>query len=367
MVLFSSLIRQIETDFHRSDAAFGLFYLARALVFAVGAFSGGFLTERFGRRRVLVAGTAIVALASFFSGLIHDWTLFLCVAAAGNLGAAIIDSGINALALDLFRDARAAALNLLHLFFGAGGLIAPFVVGALASSGVPWRTFPILTGLLFLVLVPPLLLSPMPHGRAERTETGVKARLWSGPFLWLALAIALYAGAEVGVSNWLVRLLAAQPLLAATATLSLFWGGLTVGRLLSAWVAERLDYVGFAAGCTLFASAALFAAVLTPWPLSVPLYTLAGLLYGPVYPMIMAVGGRLYPGRLAALSGTLTTAAEAGIIVYPPLMGVMAGSVGLGVGMMGAAALGLPTVLAILMTRSGTSRLESSARSAVAE
>ena len=82
------------------------------------------------------------------------------------------------------------------------------------------------------------------------------------------------------------------------------------------------------------------AAIIAPsLPASILLFGLVGFAYGPVFPLIMAVGGDLFPGRSAAVSGFLSGAAVVGSIVYPPLMGFLSVGVGLGVAMAGAAAL----------------------------
>lgn len=65
--------------------------------------------------------------------------------------------------------------------------------------------------------------------------------------------------------------------------------------------------------------------------------------------MIIALGGNIYPHRLAALSGSLTTSAVAGSVVYPPLMGVLASTIGLAGGLAGAALLGIPATAGIIM------------------
>jgi fucose permease len=198
---------------------------------------------------------------------------------------------------------------------------------------------------------------PMPSGRHRPADVlGEAVALPSEqrmlPFIALAAAIALYVGAELGVSTWVVRLLSNQPLAVATSALSIFWLGLSAGRLLSRWVAELFDYTEFTVACVLLASGSLVLAVLVPWlPLQLALYALTGLFNGPIYPMIMAIGGQLYPHRLAALSGGLTTGASFGTLIYPPLMGIMAAQVGLKVGMLGAAFLGIPAVGCLLLAR----------------
>jgi fucose permease len=74
---------------------------------------------------------------------------------------------------------------------------------------------------------------------------------------------------------------------------------------------------------------------------SIALFALAGFATGPVYPMIMAVGGDRYPDRSAAVSGVLSGAAVTGSIVYPPIMGFLSVTVGLTVAMLGTVVLGL--------------------------
>jgi fucose permease len=78
------------------------------------------------------------------------------------------------------------------------------------------------------------------------------------------------------------------------------------------------------------------------------LYGLAGLFYGPVYPRSLAIGGTIYPRRVAALSGSLGAAAVVGSVVYPPLVGLLATPIGLLAGLVGASLLGMPTALAIM-------------------
>ncbi len=360
-VIVSSLIRSLERAFHESDAGFGLLYLLGSLLFGVGAFMSGFLTERLGRKIVLASGAGVAVAALAVMALTSSWIVFLVSSAVMAWGTAVLDAGINALVLDLYRSERGSALNLLHLFFGVGALISPFMIGAALTSGLGWRVTIVVSDLLFVVLLLAFALLAMPSGRHDRSVRVVRGHAEAGtagfgPFLWLALAIALYVAAEVGVSNWLVRLLASQPLIAATATLSLFWGGLAGGRLLSFWIAERFNYVVFTVACMLLGSLSLACAVLTPWPADAVFFTLTGLLYGPIYPMIMALGGRAYPDRLATLSGSLTTAAQVGSVIYPPLMGLMASRIGLSAGMMGAAVLGVPAALSILAMRPLTVR-----------
>ena len=122
-----------------------------------------------------------------------------------------------------------------------------------------------------------------------------------------------------------------------------------VGRLVSAAVADRFDAVAIAIVSSAFAGVAIIAAVLSPSvPLTVALFAIGGFGFGPIYPLIMAIGGTLYPERLAAVSGGLGASAVAGSVIYPPLMGFVSVGMGLGVGMFGTGLLGFATAGALL-------------------
>lgn len=155
--------------------------------------------------------------------------------------------------------------------------------------------------------------------------------------------------AEVGVSNWLVRFLEPAPLTTATFALSLYWAGLTVGRLLASGIADRFDHLRFTIACTIAMAILTAVAILAPsLPLSIAAFGLAGIASGPVFPMIVALGGERYPERSAAVGGSLTGMAVIGSVVYPPAMGFLSVTVGLTAAMLGTVAMGLASAVALV-------------------
>lgn len=356
-LLVPSLIRSIEQTFDQNDAGIGLFYLVYSAIYALGSFGGGPATERVGRRTILVGAATLHGLGIAALGLAGTWEAFLLAGLPAALGAGALDGGSNGLFLDLFRTGRGRAMNLLHLFFSLGALSAPLVVGSLVAAGVPWQRVVVASGLLLLPLAVGYLLAPMPGGRRDAlavragsaARTGMGPRLLSGPILLLGIAIACYVASEIGVSNWLVRFLEPAPLTTATLALSLYWGGIAVGRLLSSAIADRFDHVRFTAACAAGMAATIAAAVAVPsLPLSIALFAVAGVASGPVFPMIVALGGERFPERSAAVGGLLTGLAVVGGLIYPPFMGVLSVTVGLPIAMGGNAVLALACMAALL-------------------
>jgi fucose permease len=356
-VLVPSLVRQVETRFGVDDAALGLFYLATSLAYAAASFTGGVLTERLGRRAVL--GTAAIVVAAGFAveGGAPSWAWFLAGGPLLGLGSGAIDGGMNSLVLDVVDAGRGRALNLLHLFFSIGAFVSPLVVGRLVSAGIEWQLVLLASAAAALPLALALWLVPMPSGRsaAPSASLGPGAAATSAvaasrtPLVLLALAIACYVASEIGVSNWIVRFLSGADLGTATLALSGFWAGLALGRLTGSRVADRLPHGPFAAGAAVVAGLAVFVAALAPSVgFSIGAFVVGGFAMGPIFPMIIAIGGDRYPDRLSTTAGTLTAVAVVGGTVYPPAMGLLSATIGIGAGMLGAGVLAVSSGVLIL-------------------
>jgi fucose permease len=354
-LLVPSLIRSIERDFGQSDAGIGIYYLVWAVAYACGSLGGGVLTEHVGRRGILVGaalahGVGLAALA-----FMPPWGIVLASAVPGGLGAGALDGGANGLILDLYHAARGRALNTLHLFFSLGALSSPLVVGQLVDAGVAWQWIVFISALVVLPLAGSYAIARLPHGRHRADVTaspGAGHIALSWPLLTLEVAIACYVAAEVGVSDWLVRFLDTVPLGIATGSLSLFWAGLALGRLVAARIADRFDHLRFTAVAITVAAFAIVAAVAAPIVgVSIALFGLVGFAFGPVFPMIVAIGGERFPERSAAVGGFLTGAAVFGAVLYPPVMGFLSVNIGLTIAMLGTGVLSLACTVSLIVAR----------------
>lgn len=362
-LLIPSLIRSIEATFDQTDAGIGLVYFLYSIAYVGGSLGGGAVTERLGRRTVLVGAALLHAAGLVGMGLAGAWPFFVLVTVPAGLGAGIIDGGANGLFLDLFRSGRGRAMNLLHLCFSVGALSAPLVAGALVSNGTPWQAVMIGSGAALVLLAIAFGLIGMPAGRREQQAAESPSqegpmllprtgRLLSRPLVLLGVGIACYVASEVGVSNWLVRFLEPAPLSIATLALSLFWAGIAAGRLISSQIADRFDHLDFTIACAGLLAVTLAGAILIPdLPISIGLFALSGLASGPIFPMIVALGGERFPERSAAVGGFLTGMGVIGGTIYPPAMGLLSVIVGLPVAMFGNVVLAVACMIALAAVR----------------
>jgi fucose permease len=315
--------------------------------------------ERLGRGLVLPAAAFTMAAGLGLEAVAPSWAVFVFGAGIGGLGSGAVEVGMNGLFLDRFHEDRGRALNRLHLCFSLGALAAPLAIGVLVGAGAAWRLpFAATSAVVFAVglrlvtrdLSVPHVATATLSGGGHGGGPGGRRLPW--PLVFLALASACYIASESGVSSWLVRFLDAAPTGVATLALSLFWAGLAIGRLVASRVAHQFAPIAVATACGLATGAALVAAVAVPWiAASIAFFAVAGVACGPIFPMIVASAGALYPARANAVSGILTAAAVAGSVVYPPVMGFISDGLGLGVGMAGAGLLALACAGALLVVR----------------
>ena len=350
-LLLPSLIRVVKGDFGQTDAGFGLLYFISAVFYAFGGLGTGLLHERFGRRAILMTAALLIAAGLMTEGLAPTWPLLLVGVAIAGAGAGAIDAGTNGLFMDLYPAGGGGPLNGLHLFFGVGAMLAPPIIAWLIVAGADWRYVVAGTGIVALGFVLPIRVSGSvaDHRGHPSHGTGDPGRLDHRlPLVALAVAIGCYVSSEFGVSSWMVGFLADESLGMASLALGAFWAGLAFGRLVAVRFADRFDPVVLASTCAAVSGVAIAVVVAThAGAVAIVSLAIAGFASGPVYPLIMAIGGRLYPGRAAQVSGLLTAAGVVGLVVYPPLMGLMSGYVGLGAGMAGAAALAICCAVAV--------------------
>ncbi len=346
-LLVPSLIRFVAPAFGQSDAGMGAYFLVTALAYGVGALFGGRLIRRFGARVVLPTAAALMAAGLLVQGFTGAWVMFALAGILTCVGASSADVGIQALILDLFPHARGRALNLLHVAYGAGALLAPLTLAALVGLGVPWPWLMTgsgvavgIAGLALALTVPANPGAHAPAGDPAATVGAVRTRRLPLFLLVMAVSIVCYVAAEAGVSDWLVRYLADLPIAQASLALTMFWGGIAAGRLVFARIGNRLDPQRSAAVLAVVGGALLTLAIAAPvGALSPVLFGAVGLAFGPIFPLVVAAAGARMPGESATVTGTLVFAAVIGAVLYPPAIGFLSGVIGLQAAMFGTAIL----------------------------
>ena len=156
--MYTPAVPHMTEYFGVSDAMVNLTMVGYFFFFAVSMLVFGPLSDRFGRRPLLVMGFAVYAAASALCALSTSiWTL-IAVRVVQAAGAGAVNATCTAIVKDAFsRRKRESVLSIMQVMFVVGPVAAP-VIGAAVLQFATWRaTFWILCGIGAVCLVMALL------------------------------------------------------------------------------------------------------------------------------------------------------------------------------------------------------------------
>ncbi len=298
------------------------------------------LTAKFSTRGVTVASVFLSAAALFgFSISTRFWMLCLWAVPYG-LAAGCIDSAINNYVALHYRSRH---MSWLHCFWGVGTVISPCVMSwALRHSGwqLGYRTVALMQLAIGVVLVLTLPVWNIHRDEAQTARAGqllgIRGALKIKGAPTLFVGFFAYCGAEGTSILWASSYLAGERGFSAqraAASAAVLYVGITVGRFVSGFIADKVGDRGMIRLGTGVIAAAL--AVLT-LPGGGELGALLGLgLLGlgnaPVYPAIIhATPANFGAENSQGIIGMQMASAYVGSTLMPPLFGLIANRAGLG-------------------------------------
>jgi EmrB/QacA subfamily drug resistance transporter len=189
----------IGRDFHASLATLQWVVIAYTLTLAGLLLFSGALGDKYGRKRVFLAGVAWFAVASVLCGVTPDAPVLIVARAVQGVGAALLTPGSLAILEASFRpEDRSKAIGAWSGFAGVGTAIGPFLGGWLIAA-VSWR-------LIFIINVPVAALvlvvavRQVPESRNE-ADTG-KLDTPGGLLVTAGLVGLAYGLIEGPASGW---------------------------------------------------------------------------------------------------------------------------------------------------------------------
>ncbi len=321
------------------DLAFadrGLFISALFVGLLAGSLASGPIVDRMGQRAVLAASAAAVAGCLPLFAAASGFALAVAALAALGLACAGMNTAANALSSELFPSERGRRMNGLALMVGLGGLALPAAI-ALAAGALSWRAIVVSGGIAAgaAAIVGAVVAAP-PAVAVQTGWAAFSGVLRQPGFAWSGLMVLLGAATEASVAGWTSTYLGARGFTPAAATwaLSSHWLGLVIGRIALSRQVDR----GKATAVT--AAALCGSAAIAGFALAGDRRVLAaapfviGLAIAVVVPTSLALAGERYRVNAGTLFGILLTLAQAGAMIVPSIVGIVAEEAGLRAGML---------------------------------
>lgn len=304
--------------------------LARSFGFIAGSLLAGRFYDRVKGHPLLTGALLLLAASSSLIPLTHHlWQLVALFLIQGVMGSTISVGG-NTLLIWACRNNAGSILSGLHFIWGAGAFLSPIIAARAMSVGGIRLAYWILATIalpvgIWIIRQP----NPQPPRKAESPSAG-------NVIIPLALLICsflfLYTGTEACFGNWIYTYALETRLGNVTSAAylnSIFWGMLTLGRLLNISLATRLRPRTI---LTMdLAGALLSVLAMLLWQRSATVLWVAagtlGLSLGSIFPTVVA-----FASRRMALSGQLTgiffASASAGSMCLPWLVGQFLDGIG---------------------------------------
>ncbi len=362
MTIIGATLPKILETFGWSYFTAGLVLAANAVAYFCFTYIGGHLIRHWGVKRTMTAGLGLVFLGMMFFASTADPMVNILLAALIGVGQGCIEIGINWSTLRLDTAKTGRAMNLMHGAFAVGAILGPLALRGLLAAGMDWFTVyrgmaAIFAALTLLVLILPLQFSSV---QAEDTPGRPAPRITLHPAYWLSfVALFLYVGVELGVSNWVaqyfVDVFAYSPTQSAL-LVSLFWAGLLAGRfgvpLIYHGARQDAVLVGFSLLATLCIVALSLLGFAPVGPMTINtglvLVALSGLGCSVYYPAVITLLGNCFPNDQSQAIGFAATGGGIGAFVFPFLMSALSQGWGIRAGFATYAVFGVAMTLAAL-------------------
>ena len=300
---------------------------------------GGKLLDTFGRKTVALSVTGIWVLSMLLNVVSGSYPCIL-ISMFFALGAStLLNTTVNILTPVVFSGYAGLMVNIFFFIQGIGTSGSQFVLGRYGLSypgfkGVSFLLLLIGAAAGFLLILIPLGEERRPeHLQSEvKTEAPVtQANPKPAVFILLCTMIGFYFIGEHGIMNWLFSycIQAFQlPSGKASVYLSLFWGGMTVGRLIFAPVVQRQ---GTVKSIRIFGTVGtlLFCAGILTGENGILLLSISGLAISVLYPTMVLLIQQIYPaGVVATRTGAIISVATVADIVFNLFFGMITGAIG---------------------------------------
>jgi fucose permease len=335
----------IRASFHLPLDALGTLLIAQMVGGLLSSLNSGRLIAALGMGRSLTIGMAVYTGGIFGYVLVPEWWAMVLCGLVGGLGSGLVGASINT----YFATRHGPSLLVwLHACFGLGSALGPAIATLLLDGGLPWRWIYGLIAALFALLLLgyvltrrqwPISASAPSSSQAGATRTGVALagsrdtlRL---PAVWMGITLFfVFTGLQVTGGQWSYTLFTEGRSIAPTVAgmwVSIYWGSLTVGRILVGFAAR---YVRTVRLLRLAVAGAAVGAALVWWHPSALLsflgLALMGFAQAPMYPLSLSeIPGHVGVRHAANAIGFQAAGASLGWSLVPSVVGKVAASQGL--------------------------------------
>ena len=332
-------IEAIRDEFNVSYADLGFSFTTWGVGFIFGSLVGGTASDRWGRRPTLLVTAITGALALAWLGVSPGFGVFLVACLFSGMALGSGDGTVSALIADAFPQETGRALNLVHIAVALGAILGPAVVATTLAFFDSWRLAIFSGAFLMATSVVPFALLRYPARSSEPVSWPEIRHAMADPVpLSLGIVLAFYVGAEIGFAGFGAAFIEQTFQIErgiSAVSISVFWVGQMVGRVIAArlaerWAAERMVRWALVSGILV----SILCAVGPTVHVVLLGYLVSGTVLGAVFPTVLGIGFVRRPHIAGVVAGVLVAFAGIGSSAFGPAIGWITDVLGFRAGML---------------------------------
>ena len=296
------------------------------------------LTKKFSPGLITVVSIALSAIGLLGYSLSNEFYLLVLFAIPYGLGAGGVDACLNNYVALHYESKH---MSWLHAMWGLGTVISPYIMGYALSGGEGWNQGYLIVSIIqFCICFIVFLTIPKWHKNNSDEKQNNKVlslkEIFNIPgaitcFITFFCYCALETTAMLWASSYLVEVRGLSEEIAAMLA-SLFCIGITIGRIINGFLTLKLKdktLIKLGIAVLVVAVGLLF---IPNTVTTIIGFVLIGLGCAPIYPSIIKSTPRLFGEENSqAMIGVQMAFAYTGVLLMPPLFGVISGAISLSI------------------------------------
>lgn len=333
--ILTSRLPALKLIVNADDGQIGFTLLALGCSTLAGLLACDFLIERYNARLVTAFAGLLLAGAIIAAGFASSYWELTGFCLLAGIGVGLCDVGMNAQGIFLERKYQIMCLAFLHACSSIGGVMGSLSGSLFADLNLsPFLNFLCILGAYLLLW--PFAFKNMAHDKPLQKK-GEKKRVWLGPislFVVICGVLSLICHVVEGASaEWGSVLLysvkgASQEV--AALVFACFTGAMVVCRLCSDRLRRHVSdfYLSFFG--SLLGAGGMALILLSPWPwLCLCGYAIMGAGLAPVVPLLFSRAGAVPGVSPGQASAVVSIFSYAGLLFFPPFLGMLGQKLGL--------------------------------------
>jgi MFS transporter, FHS family, Na+ dependent glucose transporter 1 len=308
----------------------GAIFLVGAMGYTAGTVMGGWILDRVQRAHFILGLSQLISAGLMaVTPLVGSLPALLLIVFLNGLPNGMLNTGVNTLLMWTHGERSGPYMNGLHLSFGMGAFLAPFIYSQILRMGGTYQqVYWTLAGIAVPIALFMLFLPGNPkrqHGLSETTSGRDDLRKYMPIVVAGSLFLFFYVSTEMIFANWIYTYTLTLNLGTATQAAYLtsgFWLAFTIGRMISIPAAVRFKsqhMLGF-----VLTACILITALLIAFPSSFALLWVCticlGFFMAPVWPMGYQLAGQSVK-LTATISSIILLGDSLGGMILPSLTG----------------------------------------------